>query len=162
MSKENFENCLAIGEQSEYEFKEILEDLGFEVEKSNSSEYDLKAGGKTFEIKTDLLHTMTGNVAIELDKCINGGNSGLSITKSDFYVYKLIRDKYFYLIETDELRKFINENDFRIEFGGDRNDYRVVLIPSALFKQICEKIPRKILTELNSKYLKKGIIFEKD
>jgi hypothetical protein len=131
------------------------------IEKSKNNDYDIKvsvpSSKVTYEVKTDLLVNETGNVAVEMEKTIAGEKkkSGLSVSKADFYVYKLIRDAYFYVIATDDLRKFIAENSFREEVGGDRDDYKVVLIPKEEFCKQCVKIKRKVMAEFNSKFLKK-------
>lgn len=163
-----FKQCLEEGEKSEYEFMDILKkqwegDSLAKIEKSNSHDYDIKVSTPsskvTYEIKTDLLVNETGNVAVEMEKTISGEKkkSGLSVSKADFYVYKLIRDPFFYVIPTKQLRQFITDNSFREEVGGDRNDYRVVLIPKEQFCAQCVQIKRTIMSEFNSKFLKKKL-----
>lgn len=163
MSKENFIKCLKEGQQTEFEFKELLEQKGYTVELCNNADFDLKAinGDEviTYEIKTDQMAQSTKNVAIEVSKVIDNvlQPCGVMISKADFYVYKIIREKNFFIIKTADLKKYCESKDS--VSGGDRNAYNVVLLKLTEFINICDKVPRKKLTEFElPEFLKKRYV----
>jgi hypothetical protein len=152
-----FQQCLEFGEETELEIKEILEEDGYHVEKVDGkhSFYDLRAtkdgSSLAFEIKTDSQTCFTKNVAIELYKIIDDHQepAGLSITKADYYIYKIMRDKYYYFIETETLRQLCEEYPCN-KPGGDRNSVIVCLLNKEIFARYCNKVPRKTMPELST------------
>ena len=93
----------------------------------HTNKYDLEIvtrKGKVFtvEVKEDFICNRTGNIGLEFE--CRGKPSGISVSKSSHYVYKvhcpdgMIR---FYIIKTDELRKMIEEKSYsRVVSGGDK------------------------------------------
>lgn len=91
------------------------------------SDYDIKMminkTGKqvTIEIKEDFICRRTGNVGVEYE--CRGKLSGISISKADFYLYKihLPQDKIgIFITSTNILKKIIKDKEyFRIVNGGD-------------------------------------------
>lgn len=146
---QQFKEDVKHASKMEYHFIDILKKNGYSfVEKSEegNSYYDIKSikNGKTltFELKEDMQTATTGNIAIEVSKEINGITmpSCLSITTSDIYIMKISKGKFFkyYFIETKKLRMFINNKNFEIIKGGDKNRSNLVLIPEKLFYEQCD------------------------
>lgn len=93
------------------------------------------------EIKTDVYHTRTGNMFIELKS--RGKKSGLDATKSDFFVYFFMRTDLYpqdnvWMISTKALKQLSHKwrNDPRYERrGGDNNSSEALVIPLEELKQ---------------------------
>lgn len=118
-----------IGNQGE---KHVALDLISEgaalINDNNNKDYDLKMqmpNGKVvlFEVKTDDYCKPgrdTGNMFIEFE--CRGKESGIRVTKSDYFVYYYPHFKEIWYIKTENLKKIIEENDMRTtEFSGDEN-----------------------------------------
>ena len=60
-----------------------------------------------FEIKRDCKYNATGNIFVQFSTCDDIDN-GISTTEADFYCF-FLSDKAFSLIETNELKKAIDE-----------------------------------------------------
>ena len=75
----------------------------------------------TIEIKEDFSCERTGNVGVEFE--CRGKLSGISISKSDYYLYKVHRPDHkigVYITPTSSLKKMIEDKKyFRIVNGGD-------------------------------------------
>jgi hypothetical protein len=73
------------------------------------------------EIKEDFSCERTGNVGVEVESW--GRPSGLSVSKADFYLYKVHQPdgtKRVYIIRTEKLKKMIEDELYhRIVVGGD-------------------------------------------
>ncbi|MBC8437051.1 hypothetical protein H8D85_01860 [bacterium] len=87
-----------------------------------------------FEVKTDNYvsdELDTGNIAIEI--MYKGKSSGLSSTKSDWWVYYMpnISSNNVWMMQVDKLRDLIKKNIKRLKvvMGGDDNQSKLVLIP---------------------------------
>ena len=87
-----------------------------------------------FEVKTDDYisdDSDTGNIAIEI--MFKGKPSGLSATKSDWWVYYMpnISSNNLWMMEVDKLKGLIkkNINNLRVVMGGDDNQSKLILIP---------------------------------
>lgn len=110
------------------------------VEKSKREFYDIIAtiNGKkyTFEIKYDYYQKKSGNFAIEVHNTRQDKKSGLSITKSNFWIH-ILDDDHILLTKTTKLKKFCRENiPFKtIERAGD-NNARVLLYKRAAIEPI--------------------------
>jgi hypothetical protein len=89
--------------------------------------YDLliEYGGQEWkaEVKYDLYAHKSGNVAIEYYNPKSNKPSGLSITKSDFWIHVLTNPDKAFIVKTDNLKTFISRHKpFKIiEVGGDGN-----------------------------------------
>ena len=77
--------------------------------KTKLSFYDVKStlndSEITFEVKNDLYASKSGNIAIETYNPVSKKKSGISITKSDFWVH-VVEDKV-WIVKTDNLKLFI-------------------------------------------------------
>lgn len=91
-----------------------------------NNRYDLKVRNRKgeihwIEIKEDFSCEKTGNVGLEYS--CRGKDSGIRVTKADYYIYKLHLDKNlidYRLISVIDLRKMIEQKlYFRIVNGGD-------------------------------------------
>ena len=73
------------------------------------------------EIKEDFSCARTGNIGVECESW--GRLSGISISKADFYLYKVHQPdgtKRVYIIQTSKLKKMIEDQLYhRIVVGGD-------------------------------------------
>ena len=109
-------------------------------ESTDSKDYDIvmyspKANKNLYmEIKTDNYvndNKDTGNIAIETR--YRGKPSGISVTKSDWWVYYMpdISVNNLWMMECDKLKRFIKENikDLKVVKGGDNNWSELILIP---------------------------------
>lgn len=124
-----FASDLAIAEETETDISQLLaKRYNMEVVKRcHDSRYDIlmrkQSDGKlfSFEVKEDFTHARTGNIGLEFE--CRGKPSGISVSKSDYYIYKLHnRNKTVsvYLIRTDTLKWMVQEKKyFRIVNGGD-------------------------------------------
>jgi hypothetical protein len=96
------------------------------VDECNNSDYDIRmkfSSGKevTIEIKEDFSCARTGNVGVEYE--CRGKESGISVSKADFYLYKVHTPegkKSVYIIQTHKLKEMIENNLYhRTVVGGD-------------------------------------------
>lgn len=85
--------------------------------------------GESFEIKSDFMAHRTGNIAIEIE--CRGKDSGIRTTKSDHWVYKIIKPDIIIILNTAKLRKFVDENmsNYKVIMGGDDRSSKMMLIP---------------------------------
>lgn len=82
------------------------------------------------EVKSDTYACNTNNMCIEFK--YNGCKSGISTTRSDYYMYFVIKrdgEEDVYQIPTNYIRKLILKNDFRTVKGGDNYKSEMYLIP---------------------------------
>jgi hypothetical protein len=128
MANYNFEKDLIPAKESEKEVADLLEKiynakiLNFE----DTNKYDILAQIKdrqfTVEVKDDYIAERTGNIAIEYSS--RGKPSGISVTQSDYYIYKINREiekSYIYIIKVSKIKEMISNNlYFKIINGGDR------------------------------------------
>lgn len=113
---------LDIAHEIETDFKNKIEnDFGCVVEHSKDygsfPDWDLKADYGyglfvTYEVKADFMCSITGNVAVELSRTVNGvvKPTCLSISKADYYVYYVYG--FFYIIKTEDLRKLVDDKEY--------------------------------------------------
>ncbi len=90
------------------------------------------------EVKTDKYKHKTNNIFIELSS--KGRKSGLSTTKSHYYVYFFIRKDLYQkdnvlIIETSKLRSLVNKYMTHVRYGGDNNSVLGVTLPLSEVKQ---------------------------
>jgi hypothetical protein len=106
---QNFWKNLKVGQSYEALAQEKIRNLqNNSIEKiitNNTSAYDFKIfpSNETFEVKADLLAIKTGHFFIETYGY--GKPSGLSISDSIFYIFT--DTKYYFLIETEKLKKLV-------------------------------------------------------
>jgi len=126
MANLNFNQDLVLGNSGEIIIKEFLETKGCEfINLNDDNQYDLKMKKNnteiTYEIKTDVLVAPiydTGNIFIEFES--RGKKSGISVTKSDWFVtyFKYLKEIWF--IKSETLKNLIQENEFPIFYdAGD-------------------------------------------
>lgn len=111
-------------------------------DKKKRKEYDLKIFKKnghnfTIEVKHDLMAGKTKNACIELYDSSNNP-SGLYGTKSDYMYFRFGKKFNDYLIETDEFKDYIsdNESSFRIVKGGDFRAFTMILVPLKILTKL--------------------------
>jgi len=88
------------------------------------------SGVQTFESKTDVYCIPpsevngnlikgrdTGNIFIEFS--CRGKDSGIEVTEADWFVYYFKFLGELWIIKVDDLKKLIDENNFKIGVGGD-------------------------------------------
>jgi hypothetical protein len=88
------------------------------------------SGVQTFESKTDVYCIPsslvngkvikgrdTGNIFIEFS--CRGKDSGIKVTEADWFVYYFKFLGELWIIKVDDLKKLIDENNFKIGVGGD-------------------------------------------
>ena len=130
MAHYDFRKDLPIARETEKQVAAFFESnfpLTFK-EECNNADYDLlfehlETGNPiSVEVKEDFMCEKTGNVGVEYH--CRGKHSGIAISKSDFYVYKVHRpDKKvcMYAIKTVDLKQMIKDNlFFRRVTGGDK------------------------------------------
>jgi|TARA_R110000782_G_scaffold21110_1_gene56882 hypothetical protein len=126
MANLNFKSDLILGNDGEKIVIKFLETKGcVYVDSNNDNKYDLKmiTKGKetTYEIKTDVKCAPvydTGNIFIEFES--RGKDSGIVVTKADWFVtyFKFLNQIWF--IKSDDLKKIISQNKFPIFYdAGD-------------------------------------------
>jgi hypothetical protein len=108
--------------------------------KDNQYDFAIDKNGtiKTYEVKADEYckpGTDRGNLFVEIE--CRGKNSGLIVTKADWFVFYLPYRKQIWYIETDKLRTLINLNSFIVtEMSGDKNSHtKGYLIPRRKFRE---------------------------
>ena len=127
--KNNIHRDLPIGHKGEKRLMSILQSLGLQCWKNDGSSNNLtdwdisvKAGNKniTFEVKNDVYSLKSGNIAIETFNPKSKKQSGLSITKADFWCHITSQ---VYVTPVFKLKKYLEANKpFRhIACGGDKN-----------------------------------------
>lgn len=161
MSKEKFLKDLSISQQTENEFKALLEQFGYNVtttqDKGHFPGYDLivegRSGKEYIEIKHDLKCAKTGNVAVELFKEKENQvlASGLTVTKADLVVYKLADDPTFYGYTPTELFEAIEQKHHKkyLPNIGDGNRTTIALFDIAYFKKNGRKINQDSLKTIS-------------
>lgn len=135
----------------ENEFANILTSKGWVTTTTQASEYfpayDLAASSGTttnyYEVKYDRKSTTTGNVAVELYKVINDVKmcSGLTATKSTYYIFCFTDDSNFYQIKTHELFQLIKMMKYKFNCsGGDNNSSQLAIFDKEFLLSHCEII----------------------
>ena len=127
MPNYDFKKDLPIALRTEQEVATLLETKGNKIVGFNDNkDYDIKLVSRTgitrtVEVKEDFTCERTGNVGLEYS--CRGRPSGISISKADFYVYKLHEPNKtinFYIFTTKTLKQMITDKlFFRTVNGGD-------------------------------------------
>jgi hypothetical protein len=149
MANYNFKKDIDIGEAGETIVRLDLESLGgIFISDNKDNRYDLlmkvplKNGlgyqEVSYEIKTDVYcrpHMDTGNLFIEFES--RGSDSGISVSKSDWFVTYFEHFREIWYIKTNDLKKLIADNKFKkTELSGDLNsNTKGYLIPRYQFKK---------------------------
>ena len=139
----DFQKDRLIGEESERKFADLLylkyskhiKNIFYNRDKRFDLLVDAVDGRQiTFQIKRDLMAHKTGNIAIETFS--RGKNSGINSTIANYFVIHCFYEnkEHFYVFKTEILKEFINKNNFREVFGGDKDEYgnfttKMVLLP---------------------------------
>ena len=156
---------LAIGSSGELLVLDIFKragiDAGLVGDKATRSFYDLYChlnnDKKFIEVKNDLYATRSGNVAFEIYNPKSCKPSGISITKSDFWVH-ILNTKDVYICKTDTLKAFINKvKPLRVvTVGGDGNSsmvlYTIENVIDVIFTNISDLEPEQLTEKLINIY----------
>ena len=121
------------------------------LEKKKDDTWDFKidfenSGVQTFESKTDVYCIPpsevngkvikgrdTGNIFIEFS--CRGKDSGIKVTEADWFVYYFKFLGELWMIKVQDLKKLIDENNFRVGVGGDTgSNSSGYLIPKNKFR----------------------------
>ncbi len=123
----NFRQDHKIARKTERQIADYLVSKGYEfIDECNNADYDIRMKTPsgdviTIEIKEDFSCRKTGNVGLEYH--CRGKPSGISVSKADFYLYKVHEpngEKNMYIIKTSELKEMVeNKLWFREVNGGD-------------------------------------------
>ena len=140
MANYDFNKDLIIGNKGEEVVLNDLISLGAIVliNRTDNSDYDFMVSQNgnniTYECKTDFFPD-TGNIFIET-KC-RGKDSGIYVTKADWWVNIFYYLDEIWFIKVSDLKKLIKENDFKKteQSGDDGSNTRGYLIPRNEFKQ---------------------------
>lgn len=134
-----FTTDIKTGQQGEAFIRTKLESLGYKfIEERKDNLYDLKMSyqvgsgktiTKTYEIKTDVYPKDTGNLVVEFE--CRGKNSGINVTQADYFVTYFPHQGEIWNIETDKLKKLIEEKKPHVfSKSGDKDSntklYRLV------------------------------------
>jgi hypothetical protein len=145
MKKEKFNKDLEYGRKGEKIVAIYLALQGMQIIEGISKDYynpdydllmyspkhdkNLKMEVKTDDYVDDNFDT--GNIAIEI--MFKGKPSGISTTKSDWWVYYMpkISSNNLWMMRVDLLKELIKNNikDLKVVMGGDDNQSKLVLIP---------------------------------
>ena len=137
----NFKNDVKFGNDGEKIICLYLILQGMEyISYNNNYKYDLEMYSNKekrnvlFEVKTDAYED-TGNIAIETQ--YKGKDSGITHTEAEWFVYfySTLPFNNVWMIRVKELKKLIEDNDFKVVMGGDDNQSELVLIPRKEYKK---------------------------
>lgn len=154
----SFTYDLQDSQKQENELAAIFKQAGYTVtttqSKGNYSDYDLQVRYENsstpsyIELKYDKMAATTKNVAVELYKTISNRqfSSGISATKADWIVYKFTDKQHFYGIQTEDLKKLIDDKKYkRLVTGGDGKRCTLALFDRNLFIKNCEIVSYETL-----------------
>lgn len=124
----NFRKDFKIARKTERQIADyFITNKGYEfIDECDNADYDIRMktdSGNivTYEIKEDFTCKRTGNIGLEYH--CRGKPSGISVSKADYYLYKVHEpngEKNMYAIETSNLKKMIDNKLYhRIVNGGD-------------------------------------------
>jgi hypothetical protein len=151
MAHYDFYSDLAVAEKTESEIGRYLES-NYKIkvlEYNNDKRYDLLVRNHRsevpfrIEIKEDFMSHSTGNIAIEFES--RGKASGISVTESEIYIYKVVYpDGQYDLISAmvDDIKKAIAERKyFRVVSGGDKgSNTKMYLFKRNVFSEFSQLI----------------------
>ena len=152
MAEYSFRKDIVEGEEGEDFIIDFLTQgwKGQLLEKKKDYTWDFKmefpSGVQTFESKTDVFCIPpreingkkvpgrdTGNIFIEFS--CRDKDSGIRVTQADWFVYyfKYLGELWF--IKVEDLKRLLEENDFRVGVGGDPGSNSMgYLIPRRMFR----------------------------
>jgi hypothetical protein len=143
MANLNFKDDLKLSETGEIKIKHFLEKKGLKyVSSNNDNKYDLIMSKNdkviSYEIKTDFKCAPlfdTGNLFVEFE-CRNHP-SGISVTKSDWFVTYFIYLNEIWFIKSKNLKELISNNEFPvfIDAGDTNSETKGYLINRKKFKE---------------------------
>lgn len=150
----NFNDDLERGRTAEHKFQQLLQRdyPRIKIENSESkgefSDWDVSTTAftqsstiRTFEVKHNRKYD-SGNVCIETGKVVDGylRESGLSATKAGYYVFNFDDEPDFYVIPTDQLKQYIQDQNIKPKYY---NDYQLIFFPRTyLIEQSYKLSPR--------------------
>lgn len=125
------------GEAYQHKLLELIEFDEYSMAKGDFKPYDVKIvhAKETilFEVKADRKAASTKNLAIEFE--YDGRPSGIQTTDAHYWAYFIVGTDKYYLIPTLEIRKAIEEKQYKyIVRGGDGFKSQMYLIPMSLFE----------------------------
>lgn len=120
MANYDFKKDLKLGQKCEKVIIKELEALGMTyVSDCNNNQYDVlmhspKLGKDiTFEIKTDIHNSIigndSGNIFVEFES--RGKQSGVMVSKADYFIYYLLFFDEFWMIKTEDLKNIGLNNE---------------------------------------------------
>ena len=130
-----FDDDLDLGVSYEKRAVDYFDHTEYEHKTGYFKDYDLIFDNNIkVEVKIDRLGMNTGNLCIEY--MYNNIESGISSTKSDYYLYFMVgaNNEYIYKIPTDKIREAILNNNFRSIDCGDGRKSKCYLINREIFK----------------------------
>lgn len=143
MANLNFKDDLTLSSTGEFEVRIFLEKNGLKyVSSNNDNKYDLVMSKNEkiymYEIKTDFKCAPlfdTGNLFIEFE--CRKKPSGISVTKSDWFVTYFIYLKEIWFIKSEKLKNLIKDNNFPIfiDAGDINSETKGYLIKREEFKK---------------------------
>lgn len=149
--KDTWNDYLTSGEKKEEQVRKYLEKTRHKAVRKmqgNFKDWDLVAdSGTKYEVKRDFKGDETGNLFIELKW--NGENSGLSITRADWWVHCCKNN--WYIFDVDTLKNFIKANWKHLEKkkgGNDNNSWGVLIKKNDIEKFIYEVVDKQVLDKL--------------
>ena len=137
-TEKHFNHTLSVGQMAEREIGAILEEKGFKLlHYNNDSKYDIlleNKHGKEFkvEVKYDGETWNSGRVAVEYSRKNEDDLSGISVTESDFYAWKIYGMEghhSYYLIHTKKVKELIENEEYTFETLGGDDNARMYLFP---------------------------------
>ncbi|MCU7549215.1 hypothetical protein OCK74_08815 [Chitinophagaceae bacterium LB-8] len=142
---------LELSQAKETAFAQKLQNQGFTVSTTQDmgrfNGYDVKAihstGTTTYEVKYDEMSSVTGNVAVEVCKMVNGEKveSGITASVANDYVYCFPGDNNFYNIPRFQLWKMIITQQYtKVVNSGDGGKYKLALFDKEYFVSRCTRI----------------------
>lgn len=140
----SFHKDLALGNQFEKKFSELIEYDTCEFSNGRFKEWDIHIQHNNedifFEVKCDRRSQTTGNIAIEYE--YKSKPSGINATTADYWAYFIYGKPIYYLIPTEALREAIGKNRYKCTVrGGDGYHSAMYLFPITEFESFKESIP---------------------
>lgn len=120
------------GDVAELAFAEWMHERGFDVHKSvGNADHDLRITADV-EVKRDMKHEKTGNVAIEVS--YNGQPSGIRTSRAAYWIIVLARESL--MMKRKQLFQLVEGGEFPEVSAGDGRKTRVRLVPSDRLKEL--------------------------
>lgn len=91
---------------------------------------------KTYEIKYDKAHIQ--NLAIEVGCVKRAKATGLWATQAHWFVY--MKDEMWWIFKTEDLKKYLAENEVHITRGGDNKNALIFLLPEKDAQQLAVNV----------------------